>query len=138
MKQSQFKFSNPYLEAFKFIENEEFKEEDFKGLKVDNEVIQKNISYDNNLGEHSALVELFITIGSVDSDSPFYIKSKMVSEFTYKGAFEDIDEFNKYLKVNAPALLLSYSRPIISLVTSQTKFPTLNIPFMNFVDDSDS
>ena len=43
-------------------------------------------------------------------------------------------DFDKLSKVNAPALLLSYARPIISSVTNQAGMKPLNLPFVNFIN----
>lgn len=44
---------------------------------------------------------------------------------------------DKMLKSNAPSLILSYLRPVIALVTGNTRFSTINIPFMDFRHSSD-
>ena len=54
----------------------------------------------------------------------------MASDFKW----EDLDEktVDSMLNLNAPALLLSYMRPIVANITNSSKFPTYNLPFINF------
>ena len=58
----------------------------------------------------------------------------MVSGFTWN----DLDDemVDTLLRQNAPALLLSYARPIIASITNASKFPTYNIPFFDFSEES--
>ncbi len=35
------------------------------------------------------------------------------------------------LEINAPSLLVSYIRPLIALVTGNSKYPSWNIPFLD-------
>lgn len=58
----------------------------------------------------------------------------------HEGLFTWNDEFpkeiiNKMLRTNAPALLLSYDRTIISLLTAYSGLPTLVLPLINFNAD---
>lgn len=41
-------------------------------------------------------------------------------------------DFDNLLQINAPAMLLSYARPIVSLITVQAGMKPLNFPFLNF------
>lgn len=42
-------------------------------------------------------------------------------------------DFDNLLQINAPTLLLSYARPIISSITAQAGMKPLNLPFFNFI-----
>ena len=55
----------------------------------------------------------------------------MGSEFSWEDEKED-DLISELLNINAPALLTGYMRPIISLITSSSRFPTFNLPFLDF------
>lgn len=50
--------------------------------------------------------------------------------------FQDCEQYveisEAMLKCNAPALLLSYMRPIVANITNVSKFPVYNLPFVNF------
>ena len=41
-------------------------------------------------------------------------------------------DFDSLLQINAPTFLLSYARPIVSLITVQAGMKPLNLPFLNF------
>ena len=58
------------------------------------------------------------------------LEIKLASEFSWQDLAEN--KIDVLLRQNAPALLLSYARPIISSITSASKFPTYNIPFLDF------
>lgn len=79
-----------------------------------------------------AVVNLKLKIGENNEKYPFHIELEIYATFKC----EDEGLFDKLVKNNAPALLLSYARPIISLVTAQSGYPAFNLPFMSFVDDN--
>ena len=80
--------------------------------------------------DNEALVSLNIVIGEKSKSFPFYLSITMSAQFVCDKNKSEI--FHELLETNAPALLLSYARPIVSVITSQSGFPTLNLPFMNF------
>lgn len=123
MKSSNFQFSNPKIIDIKFNCNENFDVELFEGFCLDHK-INKNISDDKTKGT----VNLNLIIGGTSDKYPFFIDITNSAEFEC----EDADVFMKLIDTNAPALLLSYLRPIISLITSQAGFPSFDIPFINF------
>lgn len=133
MKESFFQFSNPELINIEFCGNEEFNKELFKGFSIDNHVAISILDEDAN---NKAQVSLNIIIGKKSEDYPFYLSVTMSAEFICEKT--ESDNFYKLLETNAPALLLSYARPIVSMITSQSGFPTLNIPFMNFKNSGEN
>lgn len=129
MKESFFQFQDPVLLKMSYNENENFNIEEFKQMNMDFEVsVNKN-------GNSSAFVSLELKIGN-EENNPFYINIKMGSKFTWIDDAQDymIDEL---LNTNAPVLLTGYIRPIISLITSSSRFPTFNLPFIDFTNESD-
>lgn len=123
MKESAFKFSNPQLLAVEFIINENFDPSNFEGFSMVN-----NVETNKNPSEPEATVSLELIIGEKNDTSPFYIKIKNSAHF--KSNNQQL--FDKLIDTNAPALLLSYIRPIVSLLTSQSRFKSFDIPFINF------
>ncbi len=123
MKESKFQFINPKLDKLIFSNNENYKEREDKKLhssiKVNNQIID----------DKNAIVKLTIEIGGKE-DFIFYINMEMSVKFNWKDINEN--EIDAFLEVNAPALLLSYARPIIANVTMQAGLPPINLPFMNF------
>ena len=129
MKESFFQFSNPELVNIEFCGNENFNEELFEGFSIDNNITISVL--DEDIG-NEALVSLNIIIGEKTENYPFYLSITMSAEFNCD--INKSDKFYQLLETNAPALLLSYARPIVSIITSQAGFPALNLPFMNFKD----
>lgn len=123
VKESFFQFSDPQLTNLKFIVNEDFDEDLFSGFSIKSEIHNGIIEE-----EKEAVVSLKLIIGDKSESYPFHISIVMSANFSCtKKEF-----FDKLLKTNAPALLLSYARPVISLITTQAGYPSFNLPFMNF------
>ena len=126
---SSFQFSNPSLINLSFSINEDFSMKDNEGTNID---VKTEISIKDGLEKNSSMVILKLEIGSRGSSSPFYIQAEEAAIFNWNA--DTIDEFqrDKLLKQNAPALLLSYLRPTIAMITSASPFVAYNVPFMNF------
>jgi len=128
MMTSDFQFSNPLLTAFNFHINHEYNaetEEVEVGLKIS--VSKKRT------GEREAIVELTVEIGEKDDSTPFYINATEGAFFKWEeNAFNGEKDIDVLLDVNAPALLLSYLRPIVAGITTASKYSSYNIPFINF------
>lgn len=47
--------------------------------------------------------------------------------------WEEMDKkiIESMLRMNAPALLLGYMRPIVANITNSSNFPVYNLPFLN-------
>lgn len=129
MEFSQFKFTAPRLLSLRYSENESF------APNLDNPSIEMPISIipnvKNSTTETNATVELTVEVGDDSNQTPFFIVLTMGAQFRWQeGAFEP-DGLNNLLSKNAVSLLLSYARPIIAVVTSQSRFPTYDLPFLN-------
>lgn len=104
-------------------------------VKVDENInINISINIEKRLiNSNEAEVELSIEIGEKSEKAPFYIIAKEGAMFKWDDeSFSSEEEINKLLEINAPALLVSYLRPIISNITGASKYPSYNIPFINF------
>lgn len=130
MKKSDFKFSDPILLKTNFLVNKEF--ENNEKIVIGNSF---NVSINRNENDNRAIVELTIKVGreELKTDVPFYIELVIGSAFTWNDVFDE-DTLQILLSQNAPALLLSYARPIIHSLTSMTPFPAYNVPFYNFTE----
>lgn len=126
---SSFQFSNPSLINLSFSINEDFSMKDNEGTNID---VKTEISIKDGLEKNSSMVILKLEIGARESSSPFHIQAEEAAIFNWNA--DTIDEFqrDKLLKQNAPALLLSYLRPTIAMITSASPFVAYNVPFMNF------
>lgn len=127
---SAFQFSNPSLLKFSYKINDGFsKEEDSINLDIHNE-----ISIGPGPEEDTSVVVLKITIGADDNSAPFYIYAEEGAVFRWETEKINDSQSEELLKQNAPALLLSYLRPTIAMITAASPFPSYNIPFMNFTE----
>lgn len=124
MKESFFQFQDPVLLNMNYNENVNFNIQEFDNMKMNFKVSvdQKN--------ESSAFVSLTLEIGDKDNN-PFYIEIEMGSLFTWIDNVEE-KSINELLRINAPVLLTGYIRPIVALITSTSRFPTFNLPFIDF------
>lgn len=130
MKKSDFKFSNPILLKTEFLLNKKF--ENDEKIVIGNSF---NVSINLDENDNKAIVELTIKIGKKElkQNIPFYIELVIGSAFTWNDVFDE-NTLQILLSQNAPALLLSYARPIIHSLTSMTPFPAYNVPFYNFTE----
>lgn len=75
-------------------------------------------------------VELF---PQKQNNNPFYLKATSFASFIWaEGLDEDLIE--KMLKINAPSIMLSFIRPIISSITTYAGQPPLIIPLIDFTN----
>ena len=127
-KSSKFQFVDPHLEEVNFIANPVFVSEADDGeIEMQNSF---NIQVKRSKDENRANVELTLETNTENERAPFKLQIKVASDFKW----EDLDEktVDSMLNLNAPALLLSYMRPIVANITNSSKFPTYNLPFINF------
>lgn len=128
MKKSGLQFKNPRLVEMEMRINKGFEH-------TDNEPVDIKLSFNVNINRMSdsseAIVELTVIVGTEDSTNPFYIKATEGAMFKWEDEITDID---KLLKQNAPAILLGYLRPVISMLTAMSPFAAYNIPAINFME----
>lgn len=128
VKESEFKFSNPKLVKLDFITNDDYVQKHDTAQKDIGISINNHIS---TIGEKEAVVELEIEIGEKSNMFPFFMCLIIGAKFKLDDEIEGTN-FDNLLNINAPTLLLSYARPIISTVTAQAGMKPLNLPFFNF------
>jgi preprotein translocase subunit SecB len=133
MKESVFQLiGKPRLSKFEFRLNKEYK---FDGeIKLD---LSNDIQISKGVDEHfnQALVVLNLGVFETCSltESPFQIHVEIEGYFKWEEALEkDQKLLDVMLKQNAPAILYSYVRPIITMMTVEANLPPLVIPLMNF------
>lgn len=129
MTESSFQFTNPTLSKMEFLINDGF---DNKKTEVQMRMnISVNVSKEKD--KNKALVSLTCEIGEKNNDAPFWIRAEENANFKWSDKIAaDIEE--KLLHQNAPSLLLSYLRPIVSQITAATKYGAYHIPFVNFTE----
>ena len=67
----------------------------------------------------------------MEGDSPFELNITIQGKFSWDDEFDD-KTVEELLNVNAPALLLSYLRPIVSNITLNGMGNSYDIPFIDF------
>ena len=118
LKESKFKFEKPILKRFSFNENEAFEKKE--ELKIEIELERKE-----KTGGVSVILK---TVNS--NEIPFFIEIEMYSKFIWEEELTE-EEIINALEINAPSLLISYIRPLVTLVTGSSKYPAWNIPFLD-------
>ena len=127
---SSFQFSNPSLLKL-FALNNGFETKDASQINIS---LESHVETQPGPEENSAVVVLNLLIGKKDDSSPFFIEAEEAALFRWNPEKVDAEHSEKLLKQNAPALLLSYLRPTISLITSASPYAAYDIPFMNFTE----
>ena len=127
MKKSVLQFSTPYITYLNITRNNNFDKDSVVKINTD-----FNVDIKKDINDNFALIKLMGTIG--DNMAPFTIECNIEAMFKWEIVSDNSDNVNidELLQYNAPALLLSYMRPIISNITSQAGFPPYDIPFMDF------
>ena len=133
MNMSYFHFSNPHLVELHYHENSDFK------IDAPNSVLDVPISIESNEKRSGtspvADVSLHIQVGSESKDLPFYVSMVMAANFKWDEDFYSSEQLDSLLQQNAPALLLTYARPIIANITNSSGFPAYNLPYINFTQE---
>jgi len=126
MKESSFQMIGQKLLTSIFKVNPEYNND--AQIKLE---FKTDIKIEKNENEEKAVVILTLEIFDEKylKKYPFYIKSEIKGFFSWNKELKDIDT---YLKVNAPAVLLSYLRSIIVQLTVFAGYPPLNLPLINF------
>ena len=136
MKKSKLQFSTPILKSSYISINDTFiannKPDSLNDIEM---TIDHEVGYSERDG-NSVFVQLRVTVGEESDKYPFVACIEMLAQFTWDKTLKE-NTIDKLLKINAPAHLLSYARPIISLLTSMTPFPAYNIPFMNLIETAE-
>ena len=128
MKSSKFQFLNPYLEEVYFTINPEYAPDANEGeIEMQNSF---NVQVAQSKSQNRANVKLTLETNAENEKAPFKLRITMASDFEW----EDMDEktIDSMLRLNAPALLLGYMRPIVANITNSSSFPVYNLPFFNF------
>lgn len=120
-KISGFQFENPILTKLNYSINPE------GSKKIEN--IQTNIKVDNSsMQQNQAIVALYLKMGN--NNTAFSVEIEMQSKFKWDDSFNR-NQIENLLHQNAPALLLSYMRPLVSETTGYG-FNSVMLPFIDF------
>lgn len=133
MQESVFQLvGKPRIKKFNFELSEEYKFDGELNLEMNN-----NIQIDKGVDENARQALVTLNIGIFEtikiSEVPFTIKVDIEGHFKWNETLEENGTMlDSMLKQNAPAILYSYVRPIITMITVEANMPPLVIPIMNF------
>jgi len=133
MKESNFQLlGKPKLNQFQYQTNDEFCFKDEVSIEMDT-----NIRVSRGIDENALQALVVLTIGIFTKrdvkESPFVIEIEVEGHFRWTDELDKNNErLENMLKQNAPAILYSYARPLITLITVEANMPPLVIPLMNF------
>lgn len=118
-KRAAFKFS-------KYI----IKESSMKIIDSDiNEGIDIQIELDASVKSDSSDAEVVLTVDLRDQNDNFTLHLKIVGYFEARGVAKE--EKNKFIALNAPAILFPYVRAYVSTMTSQAGIMPIVLPTIN-------
>lgn len=132
MKKSLFQMKGlPIITNLKFDVSKEFNFAIDQSLELEINVKTKIFAKEKK----SANVELELELFPNEKNRPFYLKAISIAYFIWA---EGLDEktIEGLLKVNAPAIMLSYIRPIISNITTFSGQPPLLIPLIDLTNNN--
>ncbi len=135
MKESSFQLvGKPQVTKVQFEINKDFVFEKEVALEISNNVrVLKN----SNEKKNESIVILSIDVFPSEelADVPFKMEIEIQGCFIWDEILaNDNVQLDAMLKQNAPAVLYSYLRPIITLVTVEANMPPLVLPLMNFIE----
>lgn len=125
MKESFFQLKEQSIDKIEFIKNENCS---VKKLKLK---FNHNINIIKNENQAKVILDFFVFDKELTEEMPFYINIKISGMFTWQ-EIPDSKLLDSLLKENAPAILLSFIRSMISQITAYSGYPTLIIPLLNF------
>ena len=132
MEKSKFQFTNPVLTHMFFEMNSDFESNSNKEVQIKQQISVEIMPYD---GKKETTVAIRFELGEQNDDCPFYMT--VVEQASFKWGDElGEKQVENLLNQNAPTLLLSYLRPIVSQVTAASPVGPFNIPFMNFTKNA--
>ena len=135
LKESSFQLiGKPQINKISFETNKEFIFKDEIFLEVSNNV-QINKNCDEQKHDSVVILNLGIFTSVNLAEAPFKMNLEIEGHFMWDDLLaKDMEQLDIVLKKNAPAILYSYLRPIITLITVEANMPPLVMPLMNFCE----
>lgn len=127
MKESFFKLKKQTTEEVIFKKNDDYKERGGVSLDFIPKIEIKKL----NSNEAEVTLTFSVFKESQLEEKPFFISVKQKGHFEW-GKDTPKDAVDRLLSMNAPAILLSYIRSIISQITAFSGFPALIVPLIDF------
>ncbi len=124
----------PKLNSIIYETNRDFKIEGPLSLEISNDI---RIIKDKDEQTNEAIVVLKIDIFAAReiTEVPFKLSIEIEGCFKWTNELQENKELlDILLRQNAPAIIYSYLRPIITLITVEANLPPLVMPLINFRD----
>lgn len=132
MKKSLFQMKGlPIITNLKFDVSKKFNFTVEQSLDLEINVKTKIFAKDKN----SANIQLELELFPNEKNRPFYLKAISIAAFIWSEGLDE-ETIKTLLEVNAPAIMLSFIRPIISNVTTFSGQPPLLIPLIDFTKNN--
>jgi len=131
IKLSDFQMLNQRLIRTEFEVNKNLVLKNENNIKLD---IHTDLRINKNEKDRQAIVTLTLKIFDKEKNTecPFYIILENEGRFSWSANLKDV---NNYLEINAPSILISYLRSVVSQLTSFAGFPPLILPLINFTKE---
>ncbi|BAL68372.1 protein-export chaperone SecB [Streptococcus mutans] len=132
---SAFQFTKPILKEVIFVEAGGESGES-------NNFLQTNVSeIENKDNERSAHVSLTLSnFEELESNeitsSPYLLRVTMEAKFKWNSELINEELESNLLRINAPSLLLSYIRPVVSELTVASAYQEEIVPFIDFTQNN--
>ncbi len=128
MQKSKFSFTEPSLVSVTFNYNKNFDPSSHQEIECHNK-FQFQINRNDNAKQ--ALFTLKLSINDDENiDVPFLLIGCIESLFSWEDDCKS-DEIDHFFTYDAPELLLSYIRPIVSSITGFSGLPNYVLPYLD-------
>jgi preprotein translocase subunit SecB len=135
LRESNFQLSGrPQITKITYETNKDYVFDEQIILEIMNDVkIDKNI--DDTINDATVYLDIRIFPSKDISEVPFKMNISIEGYFNWDDELaKNQTQLDTMLKQNAPAVLYSYLRPIITLITVEANMPPLVLPLMNFCE----
>lgn len=128
-------FEDPTILKFEFNVNEDF---DFENNADDTDIstLVEMPSQDEIDFSDEIPVYLSVFVNDDNDNAPYTINMQILSLFKVSEEIPEDDVLN-LLQTDGASILLSYLRPMVSMMTSASGFPAMNLPTLDFSDSDD-
>ena len=132
MKQSFVQFKKPIITNLFYALKDDFNAESIgqKQTEVETDV---RVEWDEN----APIASVSLSLNFTGECFPFLMQISMLTVVEW-AEVGDVKTAEAILNNNIPALLLSYIRPIISQLTSNSPYGSFDVPFFDFTDNAES
>ena len=135
MKESNFQLvGKPQITKIKLDVNKDYIFEKEVTLEIDNNILVQK-SADEQEKESIVVLKVGVFTSKELSVVPFKLDIEIQGCFAWDDVLDkDTVRLEAVLRQNAPAVLFSYLRPIVTLMTVEANMPPLVLPLMNFIE----